>query len=574
MRWLLAVLLSLLLASDAGAAIARLAVFSQTSGAPGGANYSAALGLLRQTGTPCDIYNAALRTWGSPGVADSTWFRQRYSAVLVLYEAGQDGGLPVTSGEYGTNFLDAGAVARVGNSPLSGRWAIPCFVMSPDRLVPSASFNDTSANAYVAGITSASPAGTFATPAVANAGTWRSRFLCRLRGNMLDTLWTATNIMGCRPASWGGAGTVAALVYADTTFGGGGVCAAGDTITLVWRYRPRDDRPGVYFSILPQVYTAGTVSNIGMLTMLQYIYTLTDIKPMQKIALPITIHDGELGSLTSVAAATQARIFDTLRVNRIPTILATPLHGTQEYPSMYNAANLNNLRGLINDNLMVWHPFSYNNVGENWALNYYLATDTTGVRQRWNSLYNTGSRADSFNFKVTAYSPRRIVSASGIVGAWQTKVLADAGVEVVESTFQSQSGAAGWVAQYGSFLVGSTNLMSVPGTRPAENRVIAVQAPIAFPHDTSFTTLKAGAADHEYIGSVWMRAMQYAVNGGVGLYWHNGGSVGASRQDPYWAYLMSIMGKNFRYFDRVIEPTNRIAQTRFPRGFSSYSQRN
>jgi hypothetical protein len=80
----------------------------------------------------------------------------------------------------------------------------------------------------------------------------------------------------------------------------------------------------------------------------------------------------------------------------------------------------------------------------------------------------------------------------------------------------------------------------------------------ALPHDTSFVRLitvsGTGADRSEYVGRYWMPSLWSAVRLQQSLYYHGGGSLGVYRMDPYYSWLISLLGRHFKYFDRVIKP--------------------
>jgi hypothetical protein len=568
-------LLLMLLAAPAWAD-PKIAVFTQTLGDPTADQIQATLATLDRGGWPYTLFNANARSWGVSGTADSTWFRQQgYEAVIVLYEDGQLSGTPVVSGPYGANFLDASGTARVSNSPLAGRWGIPCFVFTPKRIVPTASYDDTTANRYVAGIVHTAPGGSFGKPAQSVYGTWGYKLLLRRFQGRLDTLYADPQVFVCRPATWSGAGTTAALAYVtpETTM----TCSAGDTAMAAWRFRPRDDRPGTYYFTLRMGFGAG--QNVSALMALQYIATLTSIRPVDIIRVPLMEHDAEPGSLTSFGKANLRRLHDTLAVYKMGRVIATPMTPT-EYSTLYDAEALTIIRRAFTSGLCRWVPFAYTESGGvQWSFQYFMApADTAGLRTRFNQVMKTTSNSDSGGFPRSRMDLSRIVTGSGLVGAWGAKVLADAGVRIVESTITAPIGKnwdavapvdTAWALQ-APINASSSHLFALPGAN--ETRTIYVQNTYGFYHDTSYTRLKAvvgtSTFDTDFLGGTWINSIGIGSTRWTSLYWHTGGGVGVTRQDPYYSWLMSVAGRYFGFFDKVIAPdryfVNQVSASRAP----------
>lgn len=541
--------LACLLGASPALAEKKIAVFTSIFG--NSQNYATVFRTLERGGWPYTVFQSEARSWGAGGVDDSLWFRQQsYEAVIVPWMDGQASGAPVASTGWSSQFKNAAGSAGVKNGPLSGRWGIPVFCFAPGRNMPStASYDDLAGDYYVNGILNASPAGTFAVP---GGGTWRLRYLCRLRGDAIDTLYVpAISINGCRPANWAGNGTVACIAWADSVYTG----TCGDTVAAGWRYRPAGPAtPGIYHLLFFSTFG----SNVSSLIALQYIATLTSIRPATKIKIPLMEHDARPGLANTIGDANLQRLHDTLRVNGLRRWIATPMRGA-EYAALYRPATLTLLRTEMNQGILRWFPFSYD-----WHWGFYAASDTVGARQSWNGMLATATSADSFAFPKSAYDPRRIVTPSGDAGVQLGKVFADAGVRVVETTLLSPS-ANGWAFLTGPASFPRTTEQLVPdGSR----RVLYVQQTVVLSHDTSFTKLRGGSPEYEYVGQ-WIGGL-YQVSQMFGsLYWHSGGQNGVTYMDPYWCWLASILARHFRFFDRVIEPdTDFTNQTFVPRGGS------
>jgi hypothetical protein len=544
-RALLLLLAGLALASPA-AAQKKIAVFESSVGGVTSQNYAATYRTLDRGGWAYTVFNAEIRTWGQAGVDDSVWFRQQgYEAVLIPWMDGQASGAPVAGTGWSSQFKNAAGTTGVRNSPLSGRWGILVVSQAPSRNMPStASYDDLAGDYYVNGILNASPGGTFGVPA---GGTWRCRYLCRLRGDAIDTLYTqAPQINGCRPSSWAGNGTVACIAWVESTYTG----TCGDTAAAAWRYRPVAGGPGIYHML----FNSSFGNNVGTLMALQYIATLTSIRPALKPRIPLVEHDARPGLLNTVGDDNLQRLHDTLRVNNLRRWVATPTNNSET--GLYRPAGLALLRREMAQGILRWFPFSYQ-----WAWNFYSASDTVGARQSWNGILATATSADSFAFPRSAYDPRRIVTPSGDAGVRIGKVFADAGVKVIETTLLAPS-AGGW-----AFLTGPSNYA---GTTPyllpdGSGRVLYAQQTIILAHDTSFTALRGGTAEYEYVG-LWMLNFYQVTQMYGGLYWHSGGQNGPTRVDPYWCWLASVLARHFRFFDQVVEPdVGFVNQTFVPR---------
>lgn len=538
-----ALLLLLLTAAPLHAEPRKVALFTQSNGNSATLAPTVKLAyqaLCERAGTPYQVFNASVRTWGESGVDDSTWFREQgFAAAIVMSEgASPVSGPPVTSGPFATSFLNAAGTARVGNSPLSGRWGIPCFVTAEFGVIPSATFNDTSSTSFVAGVTTTQ----MFKPAVGEAGTWRYRLLYRTEDGRIDTLYGDPGGFNCRPATWAGAGTVRAVGWVDTAFGGSGKCAGTDTTVAMWHYQPRGDRPGVYFSNFTTSFTTGSIT--GPLWFLQKIYELTDV-PRRKILTPLTEHDAyPTAGPNSVGDANIQALYDTLNAHGVRRTIATQL-SANGYATLYTPNTITMLRREFARGNR-WIPFS-NDAG--WTLNFVSASDTANVRQAWNQLQRTATHADSFGFAISAYDPRRIVSAAGLYGAWTGKVLADGGVEIVESTISTPQ-AGGWYLLTGGNGYGQAVPHAVPGV--GETRYLHAIGTFGFGHDSTFSRVRGNIAPYEYVGRSWINALGIGATRATSLYWHSGGTLGVGSHDPYFRWLMSVALRHYRFFDRVI----------------------
>jgi len=542
MRRLLAVLALLALPPLAQASVPKIALIIQEGG---DTDPNTSRAILRRLGVPFDEYKVETRTWGATGTDDSVWFRQRYSAVYIPFEAGGSGGSHPTLLGWSTNFQNAAATAALIHGPLSGRWGIPVFVQH-NRVFPSTNYDDLAGNFYVSGINHTQPAGTVLAKSADTLGTWRKRTMYRWKdGRSPDTLYAepgpATSYAyGCRAAPTNG--TVAALAWTDTV---ASTCGGIDTLMTFWRYRPTSTGPGIYHSMYRN-------KPLGTVMILQHLFSVTNVRPAARILIPITEHDPHAAEAAgnSVYNATTTRLYQSLERNRINRYVGVVCQAT-EYP-LYDATTLNLVRDHTKRGLARWHPFTY---AAGWTLQFYTAADTAGVRSRWNSTVNTATRADSFALRTASYLPARIVSSGGVVGAWAGKPLADAGVKIVETTLTTPN-AGGWAYQAGPANMPQMVPHSIPGA--GETRVMYSQFTSALPHDSSFTSLSSNPV-HDFIVMTWMAPLGDAAKNRVSLYWHTGGAVGVSHVDPYYSWLIDILGDHFRYFDKVIAPDNGFA---------------
>jgi hypothetical protein len=538
-----ALLLALLLvtaapASPAGAMDRIALMVHGYSGGGAGANptdadYAQWFHLLRQVGTPCDLYNVGNRTWGSAGKADSTWFRERYAAVVVLWFPRSNS----TAMAWFTNFADeAGAFNDWDHSPVNGKWSVPVYVYARNGVLP----NGVTGNNLVTGTTVSSPAGSFAKPAVAEAGTWRYRNLSRLRGTAVpDTSWLDGFHFACKATSWGGLGSTVALVWADSAIA---TCAAGDTAVMVWRYRPLAGKPGVTWSMLQGVKGAGVGGNAqGQMVLLASMYRDTGIRPLRKIQVPLMEHHPGAGRADATGAALVDSVWTAYRSVGLPmwgALESTPC----EWEAVSGVAALapvrSLLRGRANRGEFRWSPHTHDGdcpvgSGVNWQWDYYLATDSTGFRIRYNRQVETATAADSLALPRASYDPRRVVPPNDEVGVWLGNTLADAGVRIVETV--APSGGSSTDRWYHA-------LWQEPAPRwlrgADETRLLWTQHSEQIPHGGTFTATKGTRADHEYIGSGLLPILEMGASGYSGVYWHTDGVTGqGTTNDPWWAWV-------------------------------------
>lgn len=558
-RGMLAAVLLAILHAQADAETNRVAVFTEcsfTSSNSGQRSYAATMNVLQKLGLDYDVYSADARTWGVAGTADSTWFRQRYAAVVIPYLDGQASGTPVVSSGWSNSFQDGSANTGVAKGPLSGRWQIPVFVIGCVRLLPSTNYDDGAGNFWVPGITHTGPAGSFAKPAQTTYGTWGYRALCRLRGDAVDTLYCDPAIFCCRPASWSGNGSVAAIVWADTVWSGG--CSTGDTTAAVWRYRPLNNGPGIYYSTIRSL---PLVSNDGTLIALQYLFTVTSVRPPRKITIPLMEHAGYAGGGLNATAKTHVRaMHDTMAANGLKWSQQLSQLASGDYAGVHDADTRAELRRVLTFNGTTWSPGS-NGGGQTFA--YYQATDTVEVRKAFNADMNCATRPDSFGLPASRMQLNRVVTSSGLVGSWMSKVLADAGVKIVESTLATPDTA--W-----SLMPPSGSGPPVPvwvraGANQSENRSIRVAGTFGIPDGASFSAARGvfGDTEHDYVTLRVMNTICRTSQTYESIYWHTNTNVTGT--DGYMRWIMSVLGRQFRYYDRVIAPDDGM----LPRSFAT-----
>lgn len=490
--------------------------------------------LLEQGGWAVDRYNASLRTWGgAPDTSDAEWFASRYVAVVIAHGDFYLASV-VTSAisGYGTNFQNSAGIARASSGPLGGRWKIPTLVLGKN-VVPTTTFNDTSSNTYVAGIQHTPAA--FSKPAVGTAGTWRYRLLARLTGSSTpDTLYADPAFYACRPSPWTGAGEVAALIWADTT-NGLGTCVGADTIMVAWRWQPRSDRPGVYYTLLRSDYANGICD--GALWVLQTIATITPAKPFTVIPVQFNEHNPGVVSLTDVNSnnyvAYRRKLTNLgIHVNMGPVCPGDlPLYNSQIGQANIEAVN----KGAK------WYSFA--------SFQATAFADTPNVKQAFLANANCSTHPDSMMFPKSGYYRADIVSSQGKVGARVTGVLADHGVQVITSLIGAD--LSNWYVPIPTSQAGPMIPFIVPdGTK----RILYVRATAGLGDNETFTARVAangGRGNHEYVGSVFIKNVSIAATRGTTLFHHTSLNIGS---DPYHQWLFGdVLAKHFRYYNKIIK---------------------
>lgn len=496
---------------------------------------------LNRAGIGYDVYDPNVRTWGASGVADSTWFRQRYSAVIIPYnEVGN-----AVGSVWGSNFQDAAAATGVIKGPLGGRWTIPVFV-NHGSITVSASYNDTTdGDRYVAGITQATSS--FAKPNETNGGTWRYRLLGKFYTEK-DTLYSDPNAFICKQGAWLGPGSTAALIFADTS-NGLGTCspASRDTPTVMWRYRPKDNLPGIYHSLFLTNMSNNQAS--GVLPMLQYMMTVTDIKPVVKPRVPLHIHDFHPVTLNAANKAALKVVTDVLIADQIPLRLSEPAEPCGAFS--YTDADL---RGYVNNYLNTgfgrWNIFPSGSCsGTNWHLAYFAGTDTGGVAIRWNRSIACGAAPDTFAFPMKYYDKFTVTASSGgTAGVLGTgKVMKDAGLMVFETLNQGSN--SNW--QFNA--VSLARPLTLNPILLPDNRVVYVRFLISgYPENNTFTGLVGTSSASEYLGSnAWAGVLYNPVLFNGGLYVHLSNVINSG--DPYFAWFLDLTYRYYRSFNKVCE---------------------
>lgn len=569
MRRAIAAALFVAVASSAAApaSAGKLGVCTQSFGAPSADVIQASLETFGMLGQEYTLINVDRRTWGQTSMADSVYWRTvlGIEALIVLAEDGQSSGVPMYAGPYGDNFQNAAGVATFADGPLSGRWGIPVYVFARGGSLTlfHNSYDDLGADRAVVGIRASAPAGTFFKTSVTGT-TWRYRTMYKYKdGVPADTLYDDPVCFACVMQTWLGPGTVAALSYvpADSFPSGFGSCPAGDTASTIWRYRPVAGGPGVTYYLSRQGYIGG--NNLATRAALQSIYSTTSIRPTAKILVPHIQHDGEAWDETNATSRTNhALLHRTVRQQGIGSWVFAPMN-PGEYGGFYNAATLAEIRTGFEQDVNVWAPFSYSSAGVPWDLIFYNASDTAGVRVRFNQTMRTTSAGDSGGFMRSRMDLGRLVSGSGVVGGWQTKVLADAGVDVVETTLSAPNGA-GWalIAASNGRTTGSVPV-AVPGAYP-ESRVLWVQPTYGYIHGATFGAIRGGAdgqgIDYEYVGGTWISSIGQATMRRTSLYWHTNT---VTNQDPYFSWLLTVAARHFRMFDLVMDVDRTFANQVF-----------
>lgn len=483
---------------------------------------------LRRGGWVVDRFNASTRTWGgAPDTSDGEWFAARYAAAIIINADLFNTSLVLNTIGYGSNFQNSASLARVAEGPLGGRWKIPVLVLA-ENIVPSTSFDDTTTNRFVAGITHTGPAGSFAKPAVATAGTWRYRMLGRLNGSNLDTLYADPEFFACRPSSWTGAGQVAALLWSDSVFAS---CTGTDTVMVAWRWRPRSDRPGVVYCLLTEDYTQTACD--GALWVLQYIAATTAAKPSVVTNIQITEHNSSPISLTATRVANYYAFRRKLIGVNCKLELGPVCPGDI---SVYNRDI-----GIANNEALVagskWYAFG--------QFGFYNSSDTANARQLFNSNINCSTHPDSMMLRRDAYFSREAVSGGGIVGVMMGKVLKDAGVDAVVST-QGASDNTNW-----RFLYSQSSTPLFPNTLPdGSGRIIYVRSTWPLGDNETWTGRLNGVGAYEYLGSTFVKGITAAAIKNSTLYYHTANNIG---NDTYHQWLFGdVLVRQIRYFNLIM----------------------
>lgn len=529
----------------------RLAILRDPNGGSA-AEYESSMTVVRRLGIPYDVFNIHARTWGETGKADSTWFRERYVAIFIP-QMDASAAYVTTSSPWLTNFLHMNGAAGIYRSPLSGRWGIPVCALSPHKVGPTTdSANDTAAtNIYAAGIKQ--PGGSIDKPTLAQAGTWRYRQIVRLTETGLDTLYGDPEDFGCRQGTWAGSGTVACLAFSDTNFAAVS-CATPDTACSVWRWRPEGGKPGIVYATLRQ--TAGG-HNHGALWMLQYIFSVTTLRPFERITIDVFPHSSFGQNATGRAILKQTH--DAMIAGAVNCTAVLPQVSQSDYSVKHTEETRAELRRLTNVTNNYWSPGS--NVGGGFNFGHYAATDTVGVRQAFNSMMNTAAREDSFLLNRSKMRNGRTVGASGLVGNWQLKVAADAGIQLIESTLTLPT-TLGWSVLNPAGSLYTPHPHSVPGGG-TENRSVWSAGTTSWPDAATFTDARVGEDDYAYAGRVAATVFCAATQLPVSVYWH--ADFNSNGSDPYMAWYMQRLASDFRLFNKVVMPGDGSPRIREPR---------
>lgn len=508
-------------------------------------NYAAVIDLLDRGGQPYDVFNVGVRTWGEAAKADSIWFRERYDAIFIPWLDGGESGTGLL-GSWGATFLNAAGAAGIHRSPLSGHWGPPAYVLGVGSFNSASGSTNEASDAWVPGVRVYGGA-LFPRPAQSNRGTWGYKMLCRFRGNARDTLHTDADRMVSIYGTWPGNGSVAALVWPDSALGGlPGGHQAGDTSAAVWRFRPVAGKPGITYSVLP-INRFGSID--GLLYALQHAYVTTPAEPVRKIEIPIEPHNSYGGTTNRALAVQHVRaIHDTLAANGIPLQLALAQVSGTDFASPHDADTRAELKRVVNAHRARWQPGTNSGLT---GFTFYTAADTTAIRTGFNSTMRTATR-DSFGLAATSMS-NRFVSPAGIFGAWTAKVLADAGIVTAVSTVQAAP--ANWTLQTGSSQADPPLRFPVPG--PNETRAIYVAGTIGWTDGATFAAVRGSTTEHDWVGANVTQRIGWAAQTYSSLYWHM--STNTTGADGYWRWFASVIGRHFRFFDRVIRPAPQFA---------------
>ena len=491
--------------------------------------------LLTRQGWNFDVFNVDNRTWFAD-TSDAEYFEKRYKSVILVNFDGHNA--CVLASGFNTNFRNSAGIAGTARGPLGGRWRIPVYVTAT-RVIPTASANDTNTTSnYAAGIAAA---GSFARPAAASAGTWRAKMLTRLAPSPDDTVYTEILQYACRTA-WAGAGEVAATAWVDTSNGLGSCVPGVDSIMVAWRWKPRDDRPGVHYNLIRA--SRGQFMLTPAYFVLQYLAVEVGTAP-PPIQVPLMEHSPEPSTLAAAHVTNFKAFYAALKRNALARVIFVRTSPTSAEIGRYNSEVVATINDHLKDKFCVWSQFS-NETG--FMQNFYAYADTARVRQAWNVMKATAMNPDTFGFRAEAYNNKAIVTGGGVVGVLGTgKVFADAGVKIVESPVLVPD-PLGWVFQ--THLLGKTYPFTLPG---GDNRILTIRGTNNPGEAATLDALCGGfpTGATECVANGFMKtflSIPYSQNS---VYWHTATMTGA---DPYAQWLYGdVMGRTFRQFKKVIQ---------------------
>lgn len=500
------------------------------------AYYLPDLMLLRQLGVSFDVYDANKRTWGSAGVADSTWFRQRYGAVWLPYlQSNANRGVNA----FALNFQNAAGSAGWDKSPITGKWSIPVYVKNSVFGYSIETDSPTLSNDSLRfGVRVTSRAMSVVPESL---GTWRDRSLSRLRPGRVDTLYNRPGYMTVRSETGKLGQYVAAVTWLDTTH----AAVAADTILTTWRYKPLGaNTPGAVYTLLDCAYTSTAGRMGGALVLAQLMLTESTVKARRRIPIAFTIHhaqpgrtpDADVDNLTNqvLNAHERAGLFTYAAMKLAPS----------EWPGTGTGGAWTRIRRHMRDGWMVWHPHSHDSAFD------YNESDSVGMRIAYNAMLNTAVHRDSFGLSLTHYDPRRMVPANDLMTRAAAATAVRAGMRTLEVVLTGATTGADRFSQ--PAYVGAA-AHAVPG----EPTRFWTRQSFDLGLQGDFATFKGSVAFSAAVRSM-VSSLERSTLAGNGVYWHMdalvGNTAGTPYTDPFNAWIIEhVIGSWLKQFSAVVE---------------------
>lgn len=509
-----------------------------------------------QLGLPIDFYNVEVAgSWGDAQTTDDAWFSARYDAILIVNMRNHTIGAGFES-----NF------DNTGWGPLRGDWGIPVYVYSIAGM--TAEDEDASGGAAYrngARISGGTGGGVRIVPSTNDSlGTHAYKVTSYLRntipnantaGQIRDTLYSMTfpgfSYLAVESTAFP-ADEVQPIMVIDTVATALSVPAGWATgrLMVMWRYKPTGAAYGVVYSL---GYVNENSYSTGALALLELMARETDLKPLQKLRVAATDHN--YGS--SDNAASFGRYLDSLEVWNIP-LQAIPKCAPCDYDAA-DAASWALAQDFLERGKGTWAPYSGQSAcgGVDWQWADTLAADTTQTRSLYNKMVGTCSHPDSMGLPMSAYNPTRLTPSGGIVGKYMLQVAYDAGAVVMDNGLAFPAGNAmndyayHRAAVYPHVLRGSGARVWVAQTQ-------------SLAHPATFTELTGGAAANKLW--TWHHTVEWIPYvRGMSWFWHSDTSAGGS--DPYWSYMMSVLGRWVAQFPTIMEWERRNPQVERPANY-------